>query len=56
MAAKKNEAKPKKPYVKPQVTRVRITPEEVVLGNCKHGAQGGGPGGTCHLCGASIGS
>lgn len=26
---------PKKPYVKPEVTQVALTPEEAVLGNCK---------------------
>ncbi len=35
----------KKPYVKPQVTRVLLKPEEAVLGACKS-ATGRGPGQT----------
>ena len=48
--------KQKKPYVKPKVVNIQLTPEEVVLGNCKS-AGGGGPAGTiCRLCGSQIGS
>jgi hypothetical protein len=49
------EAKLKKPYVKPKVVRVELTPEEVVLGACKSGG-GAGPGPRCRLCGARLGS
>ena len=50
------ETKQKKPYVKPKVVRVQLTPEEVVLGTCK-GSGGGGPSTLgCRLCGAIIGS
>jgi hypothetical protein len=34
----------KKPYVKPEIQRVVLRPEEAVLGSCKT-AQGSGPGG-----------
>jgi hypothetical protein len=45
----------KKPYIKPNVVKVQLTPEEVVLGACKSG--GSGPGGIlCRLCGGHIGS
>jgi hypothetical protein len=56
MEAKENEAKQKKTYVKPQVTRVELTPEEVVLGNCKHGPESGPLGSICRLCGSHTGS
>jgi len=49
------EAKLKKPYVKPKVVRVELTPEEVVLGACKSGG-GAGPGPRCRLCGGRLGS
>lgn len=49
------ETKQKKPYVKPKVARVHLTPEEVVLGACKSmGGSGAGP--LCRLCGAHLGS
>jgi hypothetical protein len=41
MGAKSDkEPKSKKPYLKPKVVRVELTPEEVVLGACK--SSGGG--------------
>jgi hypothetical protein len=57
MGAKTKEAKQKKTYVKPQMTRVELTPEEVVLGACKSSG-GTGPGGLklCRLCGIIIAS
>jgi hypothetical protein len=54
-AKSEEEAKSKKPYVKPKVVRVQLTPEEVVLGACKSGG-GPGPGIHCYLCGAVSGS
>ena len=56
MEAKKNEAKQKKTYVKPQVTRVQLTPEEVVLGNCKGGVPPLASPTLCQLCGTLMGS
>ncbi len=48
----------KKPYVKPQVKRVLLKPEEAVLGSCKSNT-GAGPGqpicktpGKCKLIGS----
>jgi hypothetical protein len=32
---------PKKPYVKPEVTQVALTPGEAVLGNCKMAGSSG---------------
>lgn len=42
---------PKKPYAKPELTRVGLRPEEAVLGACKTigGTAGGGAGGTCSV-------
>ena len=42
----------KKPYVKPEVTRFPLRPEEAVLGFCKSASQAGPSGGTCRstLC------
>ncbi|HXX35305.1 MAG TPA: hypothetical protein VEM15_12600 [Thermodesulfobacteriota bacterium] len=54
-AKSEKEAKPKKPYVKPKVVRVQLTPEEVVLGTCKSSG-GSGAGVLCRLCGAILGS
>ena len=50
-------AKSKQPYVKPEVTRVPIRPEEAVLGFCKTatGAAGVGTPTDCATC-ASPGS
>ena len=33
-----------KPYRKPEIQRVRLVPEEAVLGNCKTPSAGGGSG------------
>jgi hypothetical protein len=35
------EEKKKRPYHKPQIERVRLRPEEAVLGGCKTAAGGG---------------
>ncbi len=49
----------KKPYVKPLVIRVDLTPEEVVMGSCKASS---GPAGSksplfpCKVCGLALGS
>jgi hypothetical protein len=42
----------KKPYTRPALTRIRLQPEEAVLGTCKvdAGSSGHGPSG-CALCG-----
>jgi len=50
----------KKPYVKPTLTRVKLTEAEVVLGHCK-GSTGSPPNSKspnfpCAVCGASLGS
>lgn len=34
-------AEARKPYVKPEITKVDLTPEEAVLGACKNGARSG---------------
>jgi hypothetical protein len=49
----------KKPYTKPEIMQVRLTPEEAVLGNCK--ASGSttnsvSPGNICQVCGGVLGS
>ena len=47
-----NEAKEKKkPYVKPEVTRFPLRPEEAVLGFCKSNSSAGPSGGTCRVSG-----
>ena len=47
-----NEAKEKKkPYVKPEVTRFPLRPEEAVLGFCKSATAAGPSGGTCRVSG-----
>lgn len=38
---------PKKPYVKPELNKVPLKPEEAVLGGCKIVSGGAGSGGTC---------
>ena len=42
---------PKKPYVKPSVTRFPLRPEEAVLGFCKSTSSAGPSGGTCRVVG-----
>ena len=32
---------PRRPYLKPVVTKVKLRPEEAVLGHCKTGSQAG---------------
>ena len=54
-AKSEKETKEKKPYVKPKVVKVQLTPEEVVLGGCKTGG-GAGPGPACNRCGLILGS
>ena len=41
----------RKPYAKPELTRVSLRPEEAVLGACKtiSGTMGGGAGGSCSI-------
>jgi hypothetical protein len=57
MGAKSDkEPKSKKPYLKPKVVRVELTPEEVVLGACKSSGGGGPSTVGCRLCGTQIGS
>ncbi len=54
------EAQQKRPYVKPKVTKVDLTPEEVALGACK--TAGGSPSTSkspnkpCRVCGLATGS
>jgi hypothetical protein len=53
------DAQQKKPYVAPRVTKVDLTPEEVVLGNCKASGNNTGsksPGNPCQVCGLATGS
>ena len=38
---KPDDTEPRKPYVKPQLTRVTLRPEEAVLAACKRGGVGG---------------
>jgi len=45
----KEENKQKKPYVKPEVRRVPLRPEEAVLGGCKTASGGAGSGGSCNV-------
>ena len=49
------ETKPqKKPYTKPEVRQVRLTPEEAVLGNCKVSGStinSVSPTNVCQICG-----
>jgi hypothetical protein len=45
----KEAMKEKKPYVKPEVRRVPLRPEEAVLGGCKAAAGGAGSGGSCNV-------
>jgi hypothetical protein len=40
--------KEKKPYVKPEIKKVELRPEEAVLGNCKTGVSAGPGSGTCN--------
>jgi len=48
----KKDVKEKKPYMKPEIKRVHLRPEEAVLGGCKTapGASGGQTGSLCSLC------
>jgi len=39
----------KRPYAKPELTRVGLRPEEAVLGACKTAGGGAGAGGSCSL-------
>jgi hypothetical protein len=41
----------KKPYVKPEVTRFPLRPEEAVLGFCKSATAAGPSGGNCRVVG-----
>ena len=43
----KDKAKPKKPYVKPEIRQVQLKPEETVLGVCKTSAAAGPGAGLC---------
>ena len=38
---------PKRPYMRPEVKQVPLTPEEAVLGFCKVEGVGDGPEGAC---------
>jgi len=49
----------KKPYKKPDIRQVRLTPEEAVLGNCKVSGStvdSVSPGNICQVCGGALGS
>lgn len=50
-AIPQQEHEPKKPYVKPEVTRFPLRPEEAVLGFCKSTNSAGSNGGTCFVAG-----
>jgi hypothetical protein len=55
----KDARRPKKPYVKPEIKQVRLTPEEAVLGNCKVSGStlnSVSPGNVCQICGGALGS
>ena len=45
------EKEKKKPYVKPEVTRFPLRPEEAVLGFCKSSSSAGPSGGSCQVVG-----
>ena len=45
----KDKAKPKKPYVKPEIRQVQLKPEEAVLGLCKDSSTAGPGAGTCAI-------
>lgn len=45
-----NSQQVKKPYLKPQLRKVELRPEEAVLGNCKSGVTAG-PTPTCSAVG-----
>ncbi len=45
---KPEETGPRKPYVKPQLTRVTLRPEEAVLAACKNVGVGGPGQPTCN--------
>ena len=44
----KKELRSKKPYAKPEVKKVRLKPEEAVLGGCKTGSTSGPAQGICN--------
>jgi hypothetical protein len=49
--------KPRRPYVAPALSEIRLEPQEAVLGACKvMGGQGPGVGSTCGLTCSSGGS
>jgi hypothetical protein len=45
--AKEPSERRKKPYLKPEVRKVTLTPEEAVLGFCKNAAKNGPVTSTC---------
>jgi hypothetical protein len=45
---RREDAPPKKPYVKPELKQVPLRPDEAVLGACKVSG-GGGPASTCQI-------
>ena len=47
----KEKQEKKKPYIKPEVTRFPLRPEEAVLGFCKSSASSGPSGGSCQVVG-----
>ena len=49
MIDKKRKNEIRKPYHKPEIERVRLVPEEAVLGGCKMTGGDAGPGSTCGL-------
>lgn len=46
---KRDETRHKKPYVKPEVKRVMLRPEEAVLGSCKTSKISGPSQGVCSV-------
>jgi hypothetical protein len=47
--SEKRTGPPKKPYIKPEIRRVLLRPEEAVLGGCKNTGQMGPSGADCGI-------
>ena len=47
-----NNSQLRKPYLKPQLRKVDLRPEEAVLGNCKTNGTTAGPTPTCVVVGS----
>ena len=52
----KSSPPPKKTYLKPKITRVKLAPSEAVLGSCKTSSSAGPAQGECDLPGSCYGT